>query len=197
MKSICVFCGSKENLSSVYTSAANELGRLLGEKDIRLIYGGGNSGLMGAVASSALSSGGKVTGIIPEDLMARERARSENLLELSELKIVKTMHQRKAMMAELSDGFIALPGGLGTLEEFFEIWTWAQLGIHSKPIGLLNVNDYFKSLITFLEHSVKEGFVSKVHHEMVIIEEQPLKLLRRMKEYKAPQVTQWINKSEI
>lgn len=197
MKSICVFCGSKENLSEVYTSGAKELGKLLAEKNIGLIYGGGNVGLMGEIASAVLNSGGKVTGIIPEDLMERERARKKNLLELTELKIVKTMHQRKAMMSELSDGFIAMPGGLGTLEEFFEIWTWAQLGIHGKPIGLLNINNYFQNLIDFLEHSVKEGFVSKVHKEMVIIEEKQAILLERMENYKAPDVTQWINKSEV
>ena len=146
MKSLCVFCGSSAGRDEAYVETARQLGRLLAERGITLVYGGGAIGLMGACAEACLAAGGKVVGIIPEHLMRME----VGSLDLTELHVVKTMHERKAMMAELSDGFIVLPGGVGTMEEFFEVWTWGQLGIHRKPFGVLNVKGYYDALFSFI-----------------------------------------------
>jgi uncharacterized protein (TIGR00730 family) len=163
--------------------AARELGQLLARKKIGLVYGGARVGMMGAVAAAAVEAGGEVTGVMPGSLVRKEVA----FTGLKDLRIVETMHERKAMMADLSDGFIALPGGLGTIEEFFEVLTWAQLGMHKKPCGLLNVKGYFDPLVTFIDHAVAQQFISPASRELVITEDTPEKLLRRFEHYEAPQ----------
>ena len=157
MKSICVFCGSSSGKGVNHLTAAQKLGKIIAEENITLVYGGGNVGIMGELANTVLQYNGRVIGVIPEDLVAREAA----LKEVTELRIVKSMHERKAMMSELSEGFIAMSGGIGTLEEFFEAWTWAQLGIHNKPIGILNVDGYYDRLIDFINNSVEQEFINK------------------------------------
>jgi uncharacterized protein (TIGR00730 family) len=156
------------------------------------VYGGGSIGIMGALADAVLEQGGKVIGIIPRPLWDREVGHRG----LTELRLVNTMHERKALMAELADGFIALPGGIGTLEEFFEVWTWAQLGIHTKPCGLLNVSGYFDSLLAFLEHAVSEQFIRDRHREMVVVETDVEALLERLMAYRAPKVSKWLERDE-
>lgn len=185
MKSICVFCGSSKGTDKIFSSTAKKVGRLLVKENIDLIYGGGNVGLMGSLAETVMEKGGRVTGIIPEFLMRREHA----TLEISRLIIVKSMHERKAKMSEYSDGFIIMPGGLGTLEEFFEVWTWEQLRLHMKPIGVLNIEGYYNDLIRFLNKAVKKGFIRKEDRDLIIVEEEPKKLLNNMrKHYKANNV---------
>ena len=185
MKSICVFCGSSKGTDKIFSSTAKKVGRLLVKENIDLIYGGGNIGLMGSLAETVMEKGGRVTGIIPEFLMRREHA----TLEISRLIIVKSMHERKAKMSEYSDGFIIMPGGLGTLEEFFEVWTWEQLRLHMKPIGVLNIEGYYNDLIRFLNKAVKKGFIRKEDRDLIIVEEEPKKLLNNMrKHYKANNV---------
>ncbi len=179
MKSICVFCGSNKGIDKVFLLTAKKVARLLVKENIELIYGGGNIGLMGALAETVMKKGGNVTGIMPEFLMRREHA----TLKISKLIIVKSMHERKAKMSELSDGFIVMPGGLGTLEEFFEVWTWEQLRLHMKPIGVLNIDGYFNELIKFLNKAVKLGFIKKEDRELIIVEEDQIKLLKRMQKH--------------
>lgn len=192
MKSICIYCGSSPGKSPAYLAAARELGRELAARGLRLVYGGASVGLMGAVADAALEAGGKVVGVIPRSLAMRELAHSG----LDELFVVESMHERKAKMAELSSGFIALPGGWGTLEELFEILTWAQLGLHEKPCGILNVADYYDHLGAFLEHAFRERFVREEYRPMFMIERQASTLLDRFASYKAPRVTKWIGPEE-
>lgn len=168
------------------------MGRELARRGIGLVYGGGNIGLMGVVADSALAAGGEVIGVIPEALMARELGHEG----VTELKVVRSMHERKALMAELSDGFIALPGGFGTLEEFCEILTWSQLGIHPKPCGILNINGYFDQLLAFFDRSVSEGFVRSEHRALVLVGEEPGALLDEMIGFRQPQVHKWIGRDE-
>ena len=189
MKSICVFCGSSSGKNIKHLLAAQHLGKIIAKENLTLVYGGGNIGIMGELANTVLQYNGKVIGVIPEDLVAREAA----LKDVTELKIVKSMHERKAMMAELSDGFIAMSGGIGTLEEFFEIWTWAQLGIHSKPIGLLNINHYYDELIGFIIKSTSEGFVKDDNLKMIIIDSDPQSLIEKMQEFKPVDVRKWTN----
>lgn len=174
-------------------NAASNFGRFLASCGIGIVYGGSSVGLMAALADAAADSPGEVIGVIPRMLVQREVANTA----LSDLRIVDSMHQRKAMMAELADGFVALPGGIGTLEEFFEIWTWGQLGMHSKPCGLLNVAGYFDPLLEFLDHAVEEKFVRDVHRAMVIVESEPEKLVARFKEYVPPRIVKWINAGTI
>ncbi len=182
MKSICVFCGSSKGTDKIFSSTAKKVGRLLVKENMDLVYGGGNVGLMGSLAETVMEKGGRVTGIIPEFLMRREHA----TLEISRLIIVKSMHERKAKMSEYSDGFIIMPGGLGTLEEFFEVWTWEQLRLHMKPIGVLNIDGYFNDLIKFLNKAVRKGFIRKEDRELILVDEDPGKLLKNMKRhYKA------------
>lgn len=188
MKSICVFCGSSSGKGVNHLIAAQKLGKIIAEENMTLVYGGGNVGIMGELANTVLQYNGKVTGIIPEDLVTREAA----LKEVTELKIVKTMHERKAMMTQLSDGFIVLSGGIGTLEEFFEVWTWAQLGIHNKPIGILNVDNYYDKLIEFIDHSVEQEFVNKNNLNMILIDKDVSSLMERMKEFKPVLVRKWM-----
>jgi uncharacterized protein (TIGR00730 family) len=159
LHSVCVFCGSSVGVRPEFAQAAEEMGRLLAERQIRVVYGGGNVGLMGALANAALAAGGQVIGVIPQMLVDRELAHTG----LTELRIVLSMHERKALMAELSDAFIALPGGLGTFEELFEVLTWAQLGIHNKPCGCLNVLAYFDALLALLNQAIAEGFLHQRH----------------------------------
>ncbi len=185
---ICVFCGSSPGLRPDYVEAARELARSLVAAGIALLYGGAEVGVMGVLADTALEAGGNVTGVIPQSLVDREVAHRG----LTKLHVVDTMHERKALMAELSDGFIALPGGLGTLEELFEALTWGQLGIHSKPCGLLNTCDYYKELLSFLDHAVSEQFIKPSHRAMVMAAESPRELLRQFERYKAPLGAKWL-----
>lgn len=191
MKRICVFAGSSPGANDAYRSAAVELGEALAARDIELVYGGGCVGLMGVLADAALARGGRVIGVIPHTLMVREVGHRA----LTELHVVDSMHERKAMMAELSEGFIALPGGFGTLEEMFEILTWAQLGLHGHPCGLLNVEGYFDSLLAFLDHSVQEAFVRDAHRAMLLVDDSPQSLLDRFAAYRAPVVAKWLQRS--
>lgn len=184
LRRVCVYCGSNPGSDPAYIEAARRLGTLLGERRISLVYGGSNSGTMGVVADAVLAAGGEVYGVITEALVGRKRAHNG----LTRLKVVKSMHERKAGMAELGDAFIALPGGLGTLDEFFEAVTWAQLGIHQKPCGLLNVNGYYDGLRNFLQHAVEQGFVHPAHCEMIMIEKDPARLLDRFAAYVPPVV---------
>lgn len=166
-KSICVFCGSQTGTDPVYVEAAEELGRQLAKSQIQLVFGGGHIGLMGVVADAVLAHGGEVTGVIPESLQQLELAHPQ----VEDMRIVDSMHTRKALMAELSEGFIALPGGLGTFEELFEILTWAQLGFHNKPIALLNLNDYYSPLIQLMDRSVREGFMKPANRRLLNVVE--------------------------
>ena len=183
MKRICVFCGSSPGLRPEYVVAARELGTLLARQKIGLVYGGARVGMMGALASASVEAGGEVIGVMPASLVQKEVAHNG----LKDLRIVETMHERKALMGELSDGFIALPGGLGTIEEFFEVLTWAQLGMHKKPCGLLNINGYFDPLACFIDHAVAQQFVSPASRSLVIMEKTPENLLLKFANYQAPQ----------
>ena len=179
MKTICVFCGSSPGSNSVYVNAAKQMGILLAKSGITLVYGGGSVGLMGELARAALAAGGRVVGVIPQKLFDLEVA----LGGLNELHVVTSMHERKALMEELADGFIALPGGLGTFEETFEILTWAQLGLHQKPVGLLNVNGYYDRLAAFLDHAMQEQFVQDVHRAMILQDDSQEQLIKKMQAY--------------
>ncbi len=173
IESACVFCGSASGSSTVYAEAATQMGHLLAGRNIQLVYGGGNIGLMGTIADAVLEKEGKVIGVIPESLKEKELAH----LGLTELHILGSMHERKAFMAESSDAFIAMPGGFGTLDELCEILTWAQLSFHKKPIGLLNINGFFDPLLKMFDHAIKEGFLKKEHRELAHVSEEPEELL--------------------
>ena len=192
MKRICVYCGSSPGRNPAYLHAAAELGRRLAARRIGLVYGGAGVGMMGAIADAVLDAGGEAIGIIPEALAVKEVAHAS----LTEQHVVHSMHERKALMAHMSDGFIAMPGGWGTFEEIFEALTWAQLGFHEKPCGLLNVQGYFDHLFTFLEHAIEEQFVKPVYREMLILEEHADALLRRFDDYRAPKVKKWLGPDE-
>lgn len=192
INTICIYCGSSSGRHEKYDSAASDLAEALVSRNIKLVYGGADIGLMGVVANQVLKLGGEVIGVIPKALALKEVAHKH----LTQLHITESMHERKMMMAELSDGFIALPGGIGTLEELFEIWTWAQLGFHNKPCGLLNINGYYDSLIGFLDHVLAEQFVKKEHHALLLIETNPNTLLDRYSNYQAPIIRHWVNKDE-
>lgn len=174
-----MFMGSRHGSQSVYAEAASVLGRELVGRGYGLVYGGGNVGLMNVVADTVLALKGNVTGVIPSSLVSKEVAHRG----LTELRVVGSMHERKALMAELSDGFIAMPGGIGTMEEFFEVLSWAQLGLHEKPCGLLNVSGYYDSLIRFLDHAMLQDFIKPKHRELMIVEGQPAKLLDRFEDF--------------
>ena len=175
-KSICVYCGANAGVSPAYAEAARALGRAMVAQDVSLVYGGGKVGLMGVIADEVLRMGGEVTGVIPTALVEREVGH----MGLTRQFIVKDMHERKAMMAELSGGFIAMPGGMGTLEELFEMLTWSQLGIHAKPIGLLNVDGFYDGLAGFIRHATEQGFVRPQHAALMMVETEPEDLLRRL-----------------
>ena len=193
MRRICVFCGSNAGHDPRYRVAAEQLGRLLAERGIELVYGGGNVGLMGAVADACLAAGGTVIGVIPEALVGKEVAgRHVDHRALTRLEVVDSMHTRKARMAELADGFIALPGGFGTFEEFCEILTWGQLGFHTKPIGLLNVNAFYDPLLALFDHAVQEGFLREQNRAMALAETDIGRLLDAMGSYRAEPVSKWL-----
>jgi len=192
VKSICFFCGSSSGTDPAYEEAARNLGTILAETSITLVYGGGNVGLMGVAADAAIEAGGEVIGVIPEALMRREIGHPG----LTNLHVVASMHERKAKMAELSEGFVALPGGTGTLEELFEVLTWAQLGEHNKPCGLLDVAGYYGPLLAVFGHMVEKGFLKERHREMLLVEREPVALLERFARYEPPRVAKWIDKSE-
>jgi uncharacterized protein (TIGR00730 family) len=192
MKRICVFCGSRSGTSSGYDEGARRLGRALVEAGLTLVYGGGRVGLMGVLADAVLDLGGEAIGVIPKALVRREVAH----MGLSDLRVVGSMHERKALMSELSEGFVALPGGIGTLEEFFEVLSWAQLGVHRKPCGLLNVEGYYDPLLAFFDSVVARGFLSEEHRSMVLVETEPEPLLEAFARYRAPEVAEWIDRSE-
>ena len=191
MKRICVFCGSSPGARPAYRAAAARLGAALAARGIGLVYGGANVGLMSELAHSVLDAGGEVIGVIPRSLVQRELA----LTGLDDLRITDSMQERKAVMADLADGFIAMPGGLGTLDEFFEVLTWTQLGIHRKPSGLLNVEGYFDTLLAFLDHAVAERFVKDVHRSMLIVELEPNRLLDRLDAFVAPEDDKLLDRS--
>lgn len=193
MKSICVYCGASAGSSEVYAIGARQLAASLVKQQLSLVYGGGNIGLMGVIADEVLALGGHVTGVIPQALMDKEVGHTQ----LSQLHIVRNMHERKALMAELSDGFIAMPGGIGTLEELFEMFTWLQLGFHEKPLGLLNIDGFFDNLIVFLKQTVNKKFLQKQHLEMLIIESDPDRLLQRFKDFTPLHVNKWLDKDDI
>ncbi|MFJ4391293.1 LOG family protein [Pseudomonas soli] len=190
VRSVCVFCGASIGANPAYREAAVALGQAIARRGLTLVYGGGAVGLMGTVADAAMAAGGEVVGIIPQSLMNAEIGHKG----LTRLEVVDGMHARKARMAELSDAFIALPGGLGTLEELFEVWTWGQLGYHAKPLGLLDVNGFYAKLGGFLDHIVEEGFVRKQHRAMLLLGEQPDELLDGMDSFVAPVVPKWVDK---
>lgn len=189
MNSVCVYCGSASGAHQDYLQLARDLGEELVRRDLKLIYGGASIGLMGEVANTVLKAGGEVIGVLPRNLFRRE-VPHDGLTQLIE---VSSMHERKAMMAELADGFIALPGGLGTLEELFEILTWAQLGLHHNPCGILNIRGYYDALNQFLDLSVSEGFIRPQHRSMLMLEDSPGQLLDRLAAYQAPRVQKWID----
>jgi uncharacterized protein (TIGR00730 family) len=193
MRRLCVYCGSRPGSQPAYTEAAKHLARTLVKRHIELVYGGASVGTMGVLADTVLAEGGHVIGIIPQAILGREVVHRG----LSDLRVVTSMHARKTLMAELSDGFIALPGGLGTLDEVFEILTWGQLGLHQKPCGLLNIRDYYRSLIDFLDHAVSERFITDVHRAMLLVEEEPERLIERFERYKAPTVARWVDRTSI
>jgi uncharacterized protein (TIGR00730 family) len=180
---LCVFCGTNTGSRPDYRTAARELGTLLAEEGIELVYGGASVGIMGELADAVQEGGGHVTGIIPQQLIQKEAAHRG----IQDLIVVASMHQRKSQMADLSDGFIALPGGIGTLEGFLEILTWGQLGIHAKPCGILNTAGYFDALTAFLDHAVKEDFLTEAHRQTVMVESTPKALLERLRAYEPPE----------
>ena len=182
MSRLCVFCGSSPGHDPAYSASAAQLGRFLAERGIGLVYGGGRVGLMGVLADAALGAGGEVIGVIPQALLDREIGHRE----LTQLRVVDSMHARKALMGELADGFIALPGGIGTLEELFEVWTWAQLGLHRKPCGLLNVDGFFTPLVDFLDRLVKTGFIHPKYRAMLAVAATSEELLARFAVYEPP-----------
>jgi len=188
MKRLAVFCGSSTGLDGAHAGLASELGRTMAREGIGLVYGGAAIGLMGRLADAVLEHGGSVTGIIPDFFSRKEIAHQG----LQELIFVPSMHERKLRMAELADGFIAMPGGFGTLDELFEIITWAQLDLHRKPVGMLNSKGYFNLLLGFIDHMFAEGFLRDQHHSMLIREEDPQRLIDRMRHYRAPEQSKWI-----
>jgi len=176
MRRVCVFCGSRVGIDDCYRAAAVELGQLLVRSNVGLVYGGGSVGLMGVIADAVLDAGGEVIGVIPESLATEELLHSR----VADMRVVPTMHARKALMAELSEAFIAMPGGFGTFEEFFEVVTWSQLRLHQKLTGLLNVGGFYDPLVRLVDHAVQEGFIKLKHRELLIVEERPDVLLRRL-----------------
>ncbi|MBD2258207.1 TIGR00730 family Rossman fold protein [Pseudanabaena sp. FACHB-2040] len=192
MNRICVYCGSNFGDRKSYLETAQALGTVMAERGITLVYGGGNVGLMGAVADTVLGAGGQVIGVIPQALVDKEVAHTG----LSDLRVVSSMHERKALMAELSDAFIALPGGLGTLEEFCEIATWTQLGFHTKACGLLNVDGFYNGLLTFLDHATQEKFIRPAHRGIVLADTDPAALIDKLAKFEVPVVQKWIARGE-
>src|SRR5581483_8448731 len=193
MNRICVFCGSSVGVQPIYAHAARQLGIEMVRRGIGLVYGGGNVGLMGVIANTVLDAGGQAIGIIPEDLVAKE---IENR-RLNDLRVDKTMHERKALMSDLSDVFIALPGGFGTYDEFCEIVTWEQLGLHKKPCAMLNVAGFYDRMLTMFDHATAAGFIRPVHRAMLIVSSDPADLLNQMQNYQPPAVEKWITRADV
>jgi len=193
VRRLCVFCGSSPGARPAYGEAAEELGRLLVAEGIGLVYGGGKVGLMGRLADAVLAEGGEAIGVMPEALVAKEIGHPG----LDDMRVVGSMHERKALMADLSDAFVALPGGLGTVEELFEVYTWSQLGLHLKPCALLDVEGYYEGIATFLSHAVQERFVRADHRDMLIVEQEPRLLMERLRAFEpAAVVPKWIDRGE-
>ncbi|ASW73034.2 LOG family protein YvdD [Chryseobacterium piperi] len=193
IKRLTVFCGSSFGTEPIYKDQAYELGKKLAEEQIGLVYGGANSGLMGTVANGVIEHNGEAIGVLPHFLKGREIAHDK----LSDLILVDTMHERKTKMNDLSDGVITIPGGYGTLEELFEMMTWAQLGLHQKPIAVLNTNGFYDDLLQMIQTMVDKGFVKEVNQKMLIVDDQIDSLLNKIKNYQAPQIDQWISKDEV
>ena len=193
IRKICVYCGSSPGKNPAFSVAACSLAKAMCERGIGLVYGGAAVGVMGALANAVLEAGGEAIGVIPRSLAVKEVAHAK----LTELHVVSSMHDRKAMMAELADGFIALPGGWGTLEEIFEILTWAQLGFHEKPCGLLNIEGYYDGLIDFLDNAIEQQFVREVCRPMLMTAREPVELLDRFAGYRAPRVRKWMAEDEL
>lgn len=192
IKRLCVFCGSSSGRNPAYAASATALGKLLAERGIALVYGGGGTGLMGVVADAILTAGGKAIGVIPFALRTKELAHAG----LTEMHVVATMHERKSLMADLSDGFVALPGGIGTLDEFCEIFTWLQLGIHHKPCGVLNIEGYFDTFVSFLDHAVKEGFIKPEFRQPLLVSADPAQMLERCNAWIPPETMRWVTPSQ-
>ena len=192
MTRFCVFCGSSPGRNPAYLAAAAGLGTFLAARGFGLVYGGASIGLMGTVADAARAAGGEVIGVIPRALVKLEVAHAD----LPDLRVVGSMHERKALMAELSDGFIALPGGIGTLEELFEVWTWGQLGSHRKPCAVLNVAGYYNRLLGFLDFMTHEAFLRSVHRDMLLVADTPESVLEKLVSYHAPPETRWISRDD-
>jgi uncharacterized protein (TIGR00730 family) len=192
LRSVCVFCGSRPGRRPEYEDAARALGRRLAADGVRLIYGGGGIGLMGTLATAVMEAGGTVIGVIPDPLATREVAHAG----VTEMRVVPSMHARKALMADLADGFIAMPGGLGTFEEVFEILTWAQLGIHAKPIGLVNTGGYFDALIALVEHAIGEGFIHPEQRALFVDAPTPETLMPRLLKHHPPAAFQWVSREQ-
>lgn len=192
MKRICVYCGSNPGFRKEYADAAVAVGEALAKRGLGLVYGGGAVGLMGIVADAALARGAQVIGVIPEKLMLKEIAH----MGVTEMCVTKTMHERKALMTDLADGFIALPGGIGTFDELFETWTWGQLGYHRKPFGLLNVADYYTPLVTFLDHVTDQGFMRAEHRAALMVETYVETLLDRFATFTPPELPKWLARED-
>lgn len=193
MQSICVYCGSAPGRSVAYVEGARALGATLARRGLRLVYGGASVGLMGAVADAVLEAGGEVIGVIPESLMKKELAHPG----LTDLVVTRSMHERKTVMAERADGFVALPGGIGTFEELFEIWTWAQLGFHRKPCGILNVAGYYDQLLAFLDHARDEGLLAPSVRDVLQVADDADALLERFATWQPPNVDRWLGRGEV
>ena len=192
MKRICVFCGSSAGDDKRYLTAAADFGKALADAGIGLVCGGSRMGLMGRLAGTIQQAGGEVIGVVPGVLMRRELP----FQEVADLRVVQSMHERKTVMAELSDAFVALPGGLGTLEAFTELLTWGQLGLHQKPCGILNTSGYYDPLITFYDHAMKEGFLSRSSREMILVDANAEKLIEQLRGYVAPDLPKWLDQGE-
>jgi uncharacterized protein (TIGR00730 family) len=193
LRTVCVFCAASPGDHPGYQQQAAAMGRFLAASGRRLVYGGGRTGLMGALAEGALAAGGEVIGIMPRHLVEREVAHTG----LTELRVVESMHERKAMLAELADGFLAMPGGLGTLEELFEIWTWGQLGLHRKPYGLLEVQGFYAPLLRFLDHAVSAGFIRPEYRGLLVVDSEPAGLIARMEAVEPPALPRWVDRATI
>jgi uncharacterized protein (TIGR00730 family) len=192
MERVCVFSGSSPGAHPDYVRAAQELAGALADNDVGLVYGGASVGLMGTLADAMLDAGGAVVGVIPQALVDREIAHPD----VADLRVVGSMHERKALMADLADGFVALPGGMGTLEELFEVYTWTQLGLHSKPLGLLDVRGYYGQLVAFLDHAVAERFLTVEHREMLVVERRAEAMLEAFRRWRPPSRPKWIDRSQ-
>ena len=192
MRSVCVFCGANPGIDPMVAAAARTMGETLARSQRVLVYGGGNVGLMGILADAALAAGGRVIGVIPRPLASKELAHRG----ITEMRVVESMHERKALMAQLADGFLAMPGGVGTLEELFEIWTWVQLGFISKPFGILNVGGFFDPLLAFIDRVHAQGFLRREHREMLVVADRPDALLQSLSNWRPPTLQKWIERDQ-